>query len=677
MLIKPMLQLSPSKLNGQLQNLRVLLWLPCYILLSLICIYWYKQPGSLLFSPFSNILLIAVMLRQAQKKTGHSAVLPLIVLALLSDVVVYRSLQVNWTSAVLLCICNSLQVLLSYHYCRTEHRALDENPIALLRFFLLACCLPAYYSGSLASIWFLLENQTLSKGLGWIFGNVLVNLLGISLLVSLQNRPRQERWPGYTPALLFLYLACSMICLVFLPNPIVYLNAALLLAAVFCPFQLGVALAILVFICLQIALPLGYFALPPMTSHWQLLLYAIPLFLMFLTPLLLNASTQQARNKVAAHRTSEQIASREKSEKSQLLGKLVTEQKAYHEAQEKLKALLEQISDAIIGIDAAGLVETFNPAAEHLYGVSASQITGKNFFTLFVKPGHTLELSEAHLQPSKQWRFDGSEFMADIIVCRYQTDQQHKTLLVIRDLSQHDKTRQFNAEFISTVSYELRTPLTSIRAALSFLANDLFDSNLSFDSRKMVKIALSNSERLGNLINDLLDMQKIEAGKMDFRYEVCVLEEFLPEVIQANGGLAEKYKVMLALQNTVPYSKLWVDKHRLAQVLHNLIANACKFSSEGQSVEIIVESESPSQLSLIVRDHGQGIDEKYLPQLFQRYSQFIHTESRAQGGTGLGLAIAYHLIKTMGGTLSYQATAGGGSSFVISFTNNELAGQAD
>ncbi len=648
--------------------------LATYILLSLAGLYWQQQPGSLLFTPFANALLIIYALNQSRAQGQLARLLPLITLALLSDVALYYLLQVNLRSALMLSLCNGLQIALSYHYSHDELNNIDENPYALLRFFVFVCCLPAYFSGCLASIWYLLENQSVSKGLGWMAGNILVNLLGLSFWRALKAKTASQSWPGYSLALVFFYLALSLLCLLFLPYPIVYLNAALLLAAVFCPFYLGVLLALVVFITVQIALPLGYFTLPPMTSHWQLLLYAIPLFLMLLTPLLLNASMQQARNKALAQMQVEEIASKEKSEKSQLHGKLVMEQKTSLEATEKLKALLYQTSEAIIGIDASGQVETFNPAAEQLYGVNAAQILGKNYFNLFAKPGMALDLIQNHLQPSVQCRFDGSEFIADIVASHYHTDTENKTLLIIRDLTQQIKIKKFNADFVSTVSHELRTPLTSIRAALSFLANDIFDSNLSFDSRKMVKIALSNSERLGHLINDLLDMQKIEAGKMDFRYETCVLEQFLPEVMQANQAYAEKFQIKLVLQNTVPYSRIWVDKHRLMQVMSNLLSNACKFSQAGQSVEIIVETGLQKNLCLIVRDHGKGIEEKFIPQLFQRYSQFIHSESRAQGGTGLGLAISYNFVQTMGGQLSYQATPGGGSSFVISFPQSEVSG---
>lgn len=648
-------------------RLALLAWLPLYFTLSLACLYWQKQPGSLIFTPFANALLLICVLQYARTYHAIPQVLGLILLALSGDVLLYYWLHYSLSSALILSLCNGLQIALSYHFCRDDLAGIEENPSALLRFFALACCLPAYFSGSLATIWFLLENQALSKGLGWMAGNILVNLLSLSLWQALKNTDRESGWPAYSLALVFFYLAFSLLCLVFLPYPLIYLNAALLLAAVFCPFYLAAVVALVVLITLQIALPLGYFSLPPMTSHWQLLLYAVPLFLMLLTPLLLSASMQQARSKVRAQRRIEEIASKERSEKSLIHGKLVLEQKASQETAEKLNALLYQINDAVIGMDANGLIETFNPAAEQLYGVSAAQIIGKNYYNLFAQTGTSLDISESHLPACVQCRFDGSEFMADISACRYHTDTENKTLLIIRDLTQQLKIKKFNADFVSTVSHELRTPLTSIRAALSFLANDIFDSNLSFDSRKMVKIALSNSERLGHLINDLLDMQKIEAGKMDFRFETCVLEQFLLEVIQANQTYAEKFQIKLVLQNTVPYGRIWVDKHRLMQVMTNLVSNACKFSQAGQSVEMIVESGPEASLHLIVRDHGKGIEEKFIPQLFQRYSQFIHSESRAQGGTGLGLAISYNFIQTMGGQLSYQATPGGGSSFVIRF----------
>ena len=229
-----------------------------------------------------------------------------------------------------------------------------------------------------------------------------------------------------------------------------------------------------------------------------------------------------------------------------------------------------------------------------------------------------------------------------------------------------DEARQANrlkSEFISTVSHELRTPLTAISGALGLIGGGAVGP-LPEAVRNMVGIAHKNSQRLGFLINDLLDMEKLMAGKLQFDLKPHLVMPLVEQALESNLGYAQQYGVRFDLQQRVEGVWVEVDPQRLQQVLANLLSNAAKFSPHGALVDVNVMVRE-GQVRVEVRDHGPGVPQAFRERIFQKFSQADATDARQKGGTGLGLAISRELMDRLGGRIGFDSAEGAGSCFYI------------
>ena len=229
------------------------------------------------------------------------------------------------------------------------------------------------------------------------------------------------------------------------------------------------------------------------------------------------------------------------------------------------------------------------------------------------------------------------------------------------DITEIRRLERLKSEFVSTVSHELRTPLTSIRGSLGLLSGGVGGA-LPDKARGLIEIAKNNCERLIRLINDMLDIEKIESGKMTFNLRPLELMELIEQVARANDGFAVQHGVRLQVTAAVPGAKVQGDGDRLVQVLTNLISNACKFSPAGSSVDIAV-ARLGERLRVEVADHGPGISDDFRQRIFQKFSQADATNTRKEGGTGLGLSISKAIIERLGGQIGFFSEPGKGSTF--------------
>lgn len=235
---------------------------------------------------------------------------------------------------------------------------------------------------------------------------------------------------------------------------------------------------------------------------------------------------------------------------------------------------------------------------------------------------------------------------------------------VERDITERMQNDQRKMEFISTVSHELRTPLTSIVGALGLLMGGAF-GELPEKPHAMLKLAHQNSQRLGRLINDLLHMQKMEAGMMHFDLLPHALETLLHDAINVNRPYADHLQVQLVLAGEIPAVQLLVDAGRFQQALANLLSNACKYSRAGQLVTISTTLTPQKKLRIEVADTGEGIPEVFRERIFQKFAQADASDSRAKGGTGLGLAITKEIVQQMQGEIGYRSEFGKGTVFFV------------
>lgn len=231
------------------------------------------------------------------------------------------------------------------------------------------------------------------------------------------------------------------------------------------------------------------------------------------------------------------------------------------------------------------------------------------------------------------------------------------------DISERKQVERLKNEFVATVSHELRTPLTAIRGALSLVSNGVA-GELPAQAHTMLAIALKNSERLLGLINDILDIEKIEAGKLAL---CCEPQELLPLIEQALDAMrpyGQQLHVGFSLEHVVPDARVSVNSDRLIQVLTNLLSNAAKFSPPGERVRVAMTREDCA-LRVAISDCGPGIPADFLPRLFQKFAQADASNTRHTGGTGLGLSIAKAIVEQLGGQIGFTSTPGAGTTFYV------------
>ncbi|AHY41161.1 hybrid sensor histidine kinase/response regulator [Stutzerimonas decontaminans] len=230
----------------------------------------------------------------------------------------------------------------------------------------------------------------------------------------------------------------------------------------------------------------------------------------------------------------------------------------------------------------------------------------------------------------------------------------------LMDLTERKRVEQMKNDFVSTVSHELRTPLTSISGALGLIVGGALGAAPAA-MQQMLEIAYRNSLRLGHLINDLLDMEKIAAGKMSFELREHSLGDLLEESLVSNQALCEQHGVRCTLEH--PSDVLvWVDGMRLQQVLGNFLSNAVKFTPPGSEIRLHSSVRGP-RVRVSVTDQGPGIPEEFRARVFEKFAQADASDSRQKSGTGLGLAITKELIERMGGTVGFDCPPGQGTTF--------------
>lgn len=229
------------------------------------------------------------------------------------------------------------------------------------------------------------------------------------------------------------------------------------------------------------------------------------------------------------------------------------------------------------------------------------------------------------------------------------------------DITERKRVELIKSQFISTVSHELRTPLTSIRGALGLVCAGQL-GEVSEQAMPMLQIALRNSEHLTQLVNDLLDMEKLGTSEMCFDIREHRLWPLLVDTVTGSEAYAAQHQVSLKLLPGDESLRVNVDDQRLRQVMNNLLSNAAKFSPP-QGVVTITLSATTDSVRVAVKDQGPGVPAEFHARIFQRFAQADASDSREKGGTGLGLAIARELIERMGGRIGFLSPPGEGASF--------------
>jgi PAS domain S-box-containing protein len=361
------------------------------------------------------------------------------------------------------------------------------------------------------------------------------------------------------------------------------------------------------------------------------------------------------------------------------LGQVVARQhaaEAVRENEVRLRATFDTVLDALIVIDERGVIQAVNPATLKIFGYDPAELVGRNVTHLMPEPYRSehdgylrryFETGEPRILGSSRevtaLRKDGTTFPADLSVNEMRLGRRRQFVGMLRDITARKRVQELKDDFISTVSHELRTPLTSIYGSLG-LVSEGAAGDLSEDGRRLIDIAYRNTQRLTRLINDILDLEKIESGKLELELRPLPLASCLAEALEANRPFSETCGVRCTLREPVPDVAILADGDRVQQVLTNLLSNAAKFSPAGE--EIVLEAAvAEGRARISVRDRGPGIPDEFRDQLFERFTQAGTVSTRRGGGTGLGLSICKAIVDELNGAISFESEVGRGTTFFV------------
>lgn len=335
------------------------------------------------------------------------------------------------------------------------------------------------------------------------------------------------------------------------------------------------------------------------------------------------------------------------------------------------RAIFDSAIDGIVTLNPSGSIETVNAAAVRMFGYEASELDRRDVSLLIdIAPdgdGEFLKrlgasqgaLEGGLLRQMEARRKDGETFPVDVALGAMSLPTGVHIVAIVRDISERRRVEQMKDEFVSTVSHELRTPLTSIAGSLGLLAGGAAGA-LPEKAARLIQIAQANSQRLVRLINDILDIEKIESGKLRLDMAPLDLREIAQRSVEGVMGYAGDLGVILTLSEGEPVS-IRGDSDRLIQVVTNLLSNALKFSPRGE-VKVAVDPETRiARLSVV--DQGPGIPNAFRARIFSKFAQADGSDTRAKGGTGLGLAIAREIAERHGGRLWFESAEGHGATF--------------
>lgn len=231
----------------------------------------------------------------------------------------------------------------------------------------------------------------------------------------------------------------------------------------------------------------------------------------------------------------------------------------------------------------------------------------------------------------------------------------------IQDINERKTMERAKAEFLTMVSHELRTPVTALRGALGILAAGAA-GELPPKAQALTSLADRNADRLHRLVNDILDIEKIESGAFAYRRSDVDLNQLVTQAANELKPYADQYHVQIEVRSELARAFLHADADRLMQVLANLISNAVKYSPTGGKIEVAV-TRNGDRLRVGVSDHGEGVPEQFRPHIFEKFAQANWTATNPKGGSGLGLSISRAIIEHHGGVLAFQTKLGAGSTF--------------
>ncbi|WP_375791681.1 ATP-binding protein [Glaciimonas immobilis] len=367
-------------------------------------------------------------------------------------------------------------------------------------------------------------------------------------------------------------------------------------------------------------------------------------------------------------------------------------------SENRIQSILESAQAAFVGVDSRGNFSDWNTQAEKMFGWTRQEVLGKQMSRTIVPLRFQAIIDKTIAQVYQARSADRSrtatdtgntnamkflnhrmerlvldrennEFPVEITISLVDDRDNYFFSAFLHDISDRKQIERMKNDFISTVSHELRTPLTSIRGSIGLLVGGVA-GELPAQAKSLLEIASKNCARLVRLINDVLDIEKIESGNMRFEMVNQPLLSLAQQAVEATQGYAATFNVRLIMsvashERTVQISG---DRDRLIQVLINLLSNAIKYSPTGGTVTLQLDQHKEAGkdwVRISVIDHGSGISKEFRPRIFQKFAMGDSADSRKKGGTGLGLSISKHLVEQHGGRIDFFSATGHPTKFFI------------
>lgn len=357
-----------------------------------------------------------------------------------------------------------------------------------------------------------------------------------------------------------------------------------------------------------------------------------------------------------------------------LYAREVEEKKKSNEERIKIATMVDSIHEGLVTIDSKGTILTVNNAVLDIYGYEREGLIGKNVKILVASPHYEkhdsylynyLETGVARIigdsRDLESIRANNETFPISLSVSEMEVDGERQFVGTIRDITDKKAADRAKKHFIATVSHELRTPLTAIQGSLGMITTGVLGV-VPDKIDGLVNVAINNTKRLVLLVNDLLDLEKLDAGEMSFDYSEQALSEMIGNAYYANLPYADQYKVKLNLIGKGRGLNVWADPKRIEQVITNLLSNAIKFSPQDGMVTInFYNKDGKARVEVI--DQGEGVSDDFKDVIFKRFSQEDTSDTRSKGGTGLGLSISKVIVENHNGVIGFDTEKGKGTTF--------------
>lgn len=365
----------------------------------------------------------------------------------------------------------------------------------------------------------------------------------------------------------------------------------------------------------------------------------------------------------------------------------ITERKEAEEAlrasEQRVRLIMEQMPIGLVILEQDGTIALVNPAMEQIFKYPVEELVGNQIANLFHDNPAQIVASEraeftadlfkksiGHIYEKEQaFRKDGTAFPAHISIAEMETQEGPRLLGIILDVTERHEIERFKREFLGVVSHELRSPLTAIRGSLKLMLIGAMGPQ-SEQAQKAIAIAERSATRLIGLVNDLLDIEKLEAGKLEMHFELIPIAPVFESSVESVKPFADQHEVKLEWEDTDAVA--YADGDRIVQVLINFLSNAIKYSPKGESV-VLSAVQHEDELEVRVTDHGRGIPATHVGSLFQRFKQVERADATKKGGTGLGLAICKAIVEQHLGTIGVDSELGKGSTFWFRLPSREVA----